>query len=316
MDEFEASNVLPRLYERDIDVLLQEELIFNEGVRRLFSTALELDETFQVLACRLSVVDASGETDVLATISVGSRRGFLLVENKIDASFQPRQPERYRERTANLVTSGESCEVAFCALIAPKNYIREEHADFAHFDAIVSYEDLAAAIEALEEPRSRHRATLLRRAVDQARHSYVLVEAPAVTSLWQRIYEIASSEYPTLEMKRPNDKGSNSSWVIFKGSLPPKVTIDWKIKKATVDLSFWPGALKKPPDTIDLAALTTGITSGKPVLQTLGATRVITVPLSRPPSDFVGMSDELIGEALKTAVALRIFYHEQKEIFV
>ena len=71
----------------------------------------------------------------------------------------------------------------------------------------------------------------------------MLVPAPEVTSLWQRIYQIANSEFPALGMKLPKEKGSNSSWVVFKADLPPRVTIDWKITKATVELSFWGGRL-------------------------------------------------------------------------
>ena len=69
---------LPRLYERDIDVLLQEELLFNSAVRSLFARSLAIEEELKVERCRLSVVDVIGETDVHAAISVGSVSGHLL----------------------------------------------------------------------------------------------------------------------------------------------------------------------------------------------------------------------------------------------
>lgn len=116
-----AEALLPRLYERDIDVLLQEELIFNEVVCRLFSDALALSQPMQVHQCRLSVVDQSGETDLYAMFSSGDKEGIILIENKIDASFQPRQPERYRER-ANALSAG--LNLVFCVLVAPQKYIR------------------------------------------------------------------------------------------------------------------------------------------------------------------------------------------------
>ena len=87
-------NVLSRLYERDIDVLLQEELIFNARRSDLLAGALRLEGTLKVHRCQPSVVDATGETDVLAAFSLGNRHGAILIENKIDAGFQPRQPER------------------------------------------------------------------------------------------------------------------------------------------------------------------------------------------------------------------------------
>ncbi|MER8650976.1 hypothetical protein [Mesorhizobium sp. M0586] len=312
MNDIEPSGLLPRLYERDIDVLLQEELLFNSSVRRLVAEALKLPQVMDVQDCQLSVVDHSGETDVMVTFSVGSRRCALLIENKIDASFQPRQPERYRERVATLVSPGGPFDAAFSMLIAPKDYSRDGDPNVASFDAAVSYEDIASAVEADGAPRSYHRARLLRRAIEQARSMYILVEAPAVTSLWDRIFQIANTEYPILDMKRPGGKGSNSNWVVFKGTLPPKVTIDWKIKKATVDLSFWPGALIIPPSSVDLTALA-NVALSNPVLRDLGATRVITMRVCSPPANFVEMNDGLIREALNTAMALHGFYEDLEE---
>lgn len=309
-----TEEMLPRLYERDIDVLLSEELIFNEGVRRVFATALQLPDTPRVTDCRLSVVDATGETDVLATFSLGDSRGVLLIENKIDALFQPRQPERYRERALALASSGGRFEMALCALVAPKAYAREGGEAFGHFDAVVAYEDIAAAIESEGTPRARHRAALLLRAVEQARNAYVLIPAPEVTSFWHRIHRIASREFPALGMKQPNDKGSNSSWVIFKGALPLQVTIDWKITKATVDLSFWQGAARVPPSTMELSDLA-ACGAGKPSIQTVGQTRMIRVPISPAPAEFVHMDDDTIREALRAALALHGFYQEREGSF-
>jgi hypothetical protein len=48
-----ADVMLPRLYERDIDVLLQEELIFNEAICDVFSNALGLEAPFRVSECSL-----------------------------------------------------------------------------------------------------------------------------------------------------------------------------------------------------------------------------------------------------------------------
>ncbi|MET4455425.1 hypothetical protein [Bradyrhizobium sp. RT3b] len=84
--------LLPRIYERDIDVLIQEELLFNESVRSLFSKALELRDSIQIDRCALSVFDSTGETDIEARFSCGEHRGALLIENKIDAAFS--QPNR------------------------------------------------------------------------------------------------------------------------------------------------------------------------------------------------------------------------------
>jgi hypothetical protein len=294
--------LLPRLYERDIDVLLQEELIFNDAVNSILSDALKLDRSFRVQKCRLSVVDETGETDLFAVFSLGNRSGVLLIENKIDAAFQPRQPERYRERAMSLA-SGVEFDRAYCVLVAPRGYFRSEAAEFAHFDAIVFYEDIAAAMENESTPRSKHRATLLLRAVEQAQTAYVMVPVVDVGNLWERIYQIAKAEFPELKMNPPGEKGAQSKWIIFKADLPPRVTIDWKITKATIDLSFWKGAKNTPTQPINLSSLPSGATLGR-----LGDTTAISVPLSRPPSEWTQMADGGIRAGLEAAVKLIQYY--------
>ncbi|TGV61070.1 hypothetical protein EN784_01335 [bacterium M00.F.Ca.ET.141.01.1.1] len=134
-----------------------------------------------------------------------------------------------------------------------------------------------------------------------------------MTTLWKRIYETASKEHPELAMKSPGPKGAGSNWVIFKADLPPKVTIDWKITKAKVDLSFWPGASAMPSAGMDLSALAQA-TLTKPSVLTLGATKVVTVPVSAPGSTPTQLASEKIQEALQVASELYKFYCENREI--
>ena len=88
------------MYERDIDVLMQEELIFNDAVCDVFARALGIQSRLHVTQCALSVVDLTGETDLLARFTdEGDNRGVLLIENKIDDYGQFR--ERPRSRRSN-----------------------------------------------------------------------------------------------------------------------------------------------------------------------------------------------------------------------
>jgi hypothetical protein len=292
-----AEVVLPRLYERDIDVLLQEELIFNEAVCDIFSSALGLNAPLRVTECSLSVVDGTGETDLLARFLVDGKSGVLLIENKIDAAFQPMQPERYKARANEMANSGQA---AYCILIAPTRYT-DGNAAAAHFDECVSYEDVARAIGSQDTERAKHRAALLLRAVQQAKSSYMVIPAPEVTTMWQRIYEIARTEFPLLGMKAPTDKGGNSWWVIFKGNLPSRITIDWKIKNGVVDLSFWNGARHKPTPSSETPPGASFMTSG--------TTTMFRVLVEKPSKDWVELTDEQIRKSLKVADELLNFHN-------
>lgn len=289
--------ILPRLYERDIDVLLQEELIFNEAVCNIFSSALGLNDPLQVSECSLSVVDGTGETDLLARFLVDGKSGVLLIENKIDAAFQPTQPERYKARANEMANNGQA---AYCILIAPTRYM-DGNAAAAHFDACVTYEDVARAIGSQDTERAKHRAALLLRAVQQAKSSYIVIPAPEVTTMWQRIYEIARAEFPSLGMKAPTDKGENSWWVIFKGNLPPRITVDWKVKNGVVDLSFWNGAPYKPTPSSEAPPEASFISSG--------TTTMFRVLVEKPSKDWVELTDAQIRNALEVADELLSFHN-------
>lgn len=292
---------LPRLYERDIDVLLPEELLFGRPVQSLILDALKLPHSAQFVSGRLSVVDETGETDVVVDLRLGEEHGTLLIENKIDAAFQPRQPERYRLR-AEAMTGGR----AFCVLVAPSGYSWSPSAEFSFFDAVVSYEDVAAAIQSEDTPRSRDRAAMLLRAVGQARKAYVVIPSEIVGDFWSRVYRIASDEFPELLMKSPGEKGSRSSWLIFKGDLPAKVTIDWKVEKGTVGLSFWKGASVQP-EASDLGPL-----EGTATWRLAGTTRTIELRVANPPGhEWTEMNNEDIRVSLAAAAELLRYYRQQ-----
>jgi hypothetical protein len=297
----EEAPLLPRLYERDIDVILQEELLFNEHLGVLIAKALRLGPDIEFTRCDLSVSDDTGETDVLAHFKSGNVTGCLLIENKIDAQFQPRQPERYRERALSHMAADPESK-ALSILVAPQTYIQNGGDSVAFFDAMLSYEEIAGAIKCDCGPRSAHRAALLLRAVDQARKAYVLVPSEQVGDLWGRIYAVASKEFPSLRMAAPGEKGSHSKWLIFKANLPPKVTIDWKITKGTVDLSFWKAARDMLPSSLDFS----NVPSAQRVV--LGETTAISVNVPKPPEVWTEIGESEIRSALAAAKALLDFY--------
>lgn len=77
----------------------------------------------------------------------------------------------------------------------------------------------------------------------------------------------------------------------FKADLPPRVTIDWKIIKAIVDLTFWSGAQFAPNKTLELSELAVPV----------GRSTAIRIALSAQPSEWVQIPDAAIREALSAA---------------
>lgn len=283
--------------------------MFNEEVKRLFASALGVSGVVEFRNCRLSVVDETGETDLLAELSVENGAAAILIENKIDAAFQPLQPERYRVR-AEAMALNETLHRAFCVLVAPGAYFRSKTSALNNFDALISYEALADAIRTEGTPRAFDRANLLARAVIEAKKAYAVVPNEEVGQLWQRIYRIADTEYPLLAMKSPGAKGSQSSWIIFKGDLPPKITVDWKVREGTVGLSFWKGAPYRPDHATDLSTLGT-----RARWRAAGTTVMIETDVPKPPSEsWAAISDSDIRQALTSAIRLLEFFRRQNEL--
>ena len=138
----------------------------------------------------------------------------------------------------------------------------------------------------------------------------MMVPVAQVGSLWDRIYRVAATEFPDLRMNPPSEKGGQSKWIIFKADLPAKITIDWKITKATVDLSFWPGAVHRPVQSINLSGLPGA------AVKLLGATTAISIPVSRPPADWTELTDDQVRHGLQVAADLLRFYRSNPTWFV
>ena len=86
------------LRERDVDLLICSELHSGEGpLHRLLVGGWNGGNAWFGGAW-VSYAEPDGETDIAVLFESDSGRLALLIENKIDAEFQPGQPERYRAR--------------------------------------------------------------------------------------------------------------------------------------------------------------------------------------------------------------------------
>ncbi len=228
------------LTERDIDLLLLEELVHDNGFLRWFLESVGVGGAGQVTGAARSVTTSTGESDLELTIRHGSRVTRLLIENKIDAVLQPRQGERYRERAKAYVDNGE-CDQAVAILIAPEAYGDRSRG----FDRALSYEAVLAALSSGsgEDARRRYKLYLLRRAIDEAN-----VPGPpdaAATRFWREYWELSRTIAPELHMPEPGEKPATSNFIRFDpAELGPEVELIHKVPYGHVDLQFGGAAAK------------------------------------------------------------------------
>ena len=139
------SIILEAVYERDIDLLLLEEMHASTQFRRWLEQTIigdQVEEASFIEACHSIcgvTPGGSGESDLILLFSdATNQRWAIPIENKVTAAAQPEQAFRYRERGMHGVETGKWQRFK-TAIIAPELYL-SRGSDVANFDAKLSYE--------------------------------------------------------------------------------------------------------------------------------------------------------------------------------
>lgn len=230
-----------RIYERDVDLLLAEELAVNPTFAdRLKSMTKFSSDTASVAEFWVSKSNNLGESDLVIIFQRDDGGRFaLLIEDKVDANLQPDQANRYRMRAERERSSGAYSDYQII-LFAPTCYLGKQ-TGLGGFDLRISFEQLADFLDA-DDPRSQYRAAFLRMAAGAKKvNSWSREIDPATNAFWHAAYELASGEFPTLEMKSPA-LSKDSVWVVFRPrdfpTMPKRVSVELKGKNGQVDLTF------------------------------------------------------------------------------
>ena len=127
---------IPSVCERDMDLMLLEELVASSDFRSWFLSQLGIDDDATLVEASHSVDTQNGESDLELTFQGFGGGVKILIEDKIDAPFQPNQAQRYLERAEGYRASGLYAEVV-TVLVAPKVYFGND-AENLDFDAKVT----------------------------------------------------------------------------------------------------------------------------------------------------------------------------------
>lgn len=161
------------IYERDIDMLLLEELNVNAEFVDWLLSQLQLPLCTAEAKAFKSISDSTlsecgaGETDLLLRYTAGKEQVLVLIENKVDAVFMPNKHKRYQQRAAARVAAAAGqCAKAYPVLIAPEAYVQQQF----YFERTVSYEQLHNYFSK-QNLRGEFKAKLLEMAIDKLRRS-------------------------------------------------------------------------------------------------------------------------------------------------
>lgn len=232
---------IPRLEsvrERDIDLLLMEEISCCQNFRLWFLNQILPSTDFNFIGVWHSVYESSlGESDLVILLEKENIKYAILIENKIDALVQSEQASRYRERGQSGIAQARWDRFQ-TVIVAPQHYLTTAlEAD--DFDVMIQYEAIEKFLRSEGTERSIYRAKLLSSAIEQERRGYQPVKDEEVTAFWISYFHRLSATENGLSMKRPIIVPSGSDWIpLYHEQLPVGSTLLHKLSEGCIDLQF------------------------------------------------------------------------------
>ena len=228
--------------ERDVDLLIMEELSVSIEFREWFSSRVFGEPMYQSeLGAWHSVSDAQlGESDIIFLFeAIGGPRTAILIENKIDAPPQPKQGERYRLRGEKGLKEGYWENFKTC-VIAPSKYLKStKHSEI--YDSEVSYEEILAYFQS-RSPRSDrfpYKAKILLEGIEQNRRGYQPEFNEKITEFVADYFSYCSGGYAHLGMQEAKPRPAGSTWIMFyPKSLPKEITLVHQLTAGFVKVFF------------------------------------------------------------------------------
>jgi hypothetical protein len=231
---------ITRFQERDLDLLLAEELRVTPGFGHFLMARFGLDGALEYPArmTTVSAVEDGTEIDVLARFD--RRAGgvhVLMIEDKLDATERPDQLLRYQRRADNDLRLGRVAGASVLA-VTPRAYRFAQMPEGARQIAI---EDLAVWFRAEGGARAAYRASFLERCLPargtQQRDARVMATEPHIRDWWDAVHTAVDAAFPGYFRHRTRYPVS----VYFAPSTPGQadyLRVDFKGHRGEVDLAF------------------------------------------------------------------------------
>lgn len=284
--------------ERDIDLLLCVTAASMPTVWRLFHNTKDAPRTEHSVSTQTGEIDIVMRWDDLE----------VHVENKIDAEFQPEQPQRYRERSDASMRRTET------VLLAPEAYIEAHQVEAEEFHRCVSYEALELQLRRHDSLLATELAEVVRHAIDQLRRGRIGVVSEPRTEFFDHFAQ--RSKQAGLPFVETGNRGPKSaffyahSWDTVQGRKVEVVAKFGKHRNVCVQVSNAPDVLQAMSALVD----------SDPALS-VRATATGTLVIQREatfldPDSPAGDQDVEIAEFLQSAVRLLDWWRDEGKPFL
>jgi hypothetical protein len=229
-------NIIPveSIRERDVDLILLEELSTDNAFCQWFISELDLPQLTSIHGAWRSIsAFGLGETDILFSYQSMDKKVFVLIENKLDTSFQEKQFERYVQRKAQHLKENE-CDDAYVILVAPELYCENQN----EFELYISYETIAKRLEFTGTKRNVFKSQLLNIATEKLRRGYQPVNSEPVQRFWHSYWKFKEEKFPSLFMKEPGIVPHESDWPMLYDDRLKNIVLYHKLSQGNTDATF------------------------------------------------------------------------------
>ena len=224
--EFSIGNV----YERDIDLYIINKFINDSKFKELFLKKINC-QNYQVCKCLHSFSDENGESYIIIILENDNRKIGLLIEDKINAIAMPKQYERYILRAEKQKHEG-LFDNYYIFIVAPKSYI-DSNMEAKKYDNKISYEEMLDYISG-----DVYGESLIKKAVEEKKKGYDVVENKAVTLFWEKYYDMVENRFSELKLNKiEGARGSDANWPVFFTPIE-NIHIIHKSNEGFLDLRF------------------------------------------------------------------------------
>jgi hypothetical protein len=242
----ETSHLLDHIIERDLDLVIVGALFTSAPFRAfMLQSAIGWTKGHNLVRTCVSEVADAGETDVLLVVDLeGAKRLALMIEDKINAAFQPEQANRYRERGEQGIRTGRWDSFTTC-LCAPEGYLAAARPD-KEWGAYISFESISKWARQSNNPYDAFVAQICEEAVAR-RIARTLEISPEATAFWRSYRMLANQLLPEVDITRLSDSVSAASpWPRFgAATLPSDIWLEHKPQQGRVDLTFAKSTLEE-----------------------------------------------------------------------
>jgi hypothetical protein len=222
------------IQERDIDLLLLEEFYTDDDFCNWFINELKLPSFSGKIGVWRSITDFGlGETDLLFSYNSENIKISVLIENKLDASFQDEQFNRYIKRAEEYIEKG-IYDKTFVVLIAPQLYCLNQN----YFENYISYESISDRLIFTGSKRNLFKSQLLKIASEKLRRGYQPINSEIVQKFWMDYWHYKEQNFPSLEMKKPSIIPFNSDWPMLLDKRIKNIQFFHKLSQGNIDATF------------------------------------------------------------------------------